>query len=102
MLLAPAYEVLSTDNGIEAVNILAHRHVDAIVLGIGLVLLDGCTIASYLRQERHAATPIVFWSSEISEPAERYLEECGADLVLDQRDPDSLPRLREFLKKKLG
>ncbi|MHB8836190.1 MAG: response regulator [Candidatus Methylomirabilia bacterium] len=102
MLLAPAYEVLTTDNGIEAINILAHRQVDAIVLGIGLALLDGCTIASYLRQEQHAKTVIVFWSSEVSEPAERYLEECGADLVLDHRDPDSLTRLKQFLARKLG
>ena len=101
MLLTPSYEVLSTGNGIEAIDILAQRQVDAIVLGIGLALLDGCTIASYLRQERHATTPIVFWSSEVSDPAERYLEECGADLVLDHRDPESLTRLRQFLAKRL-
>jgi CheY-like chemotaxis protein len=102
MLLTPAYEVISTANGIEAVNILARRHVDAIVLGIGLALLDGCTIAAYLKQEQHATTPVVFWSRGVSVPTERYLEECGADLVLDQRDPDSLPRLRRFLAGKLG
>jgi len=101
MLLTSAYEVLSTNNGVEAINILAHRPVDAIVLGIGLALLDGCTIASYLKQEQHATTPIIFWSSEVSEPAERYLEECGADLVLDHRDPDSLTKLKQFLARKL-
>lgn len=101
-LLTPAYEVLSTDNGIEAINILAHRQVDALVLGIGLSLLDGCTIASYLRKEKHAKIPIVFWSTEVSTEAEQYLEEIGADLVLDQRNPDSLTRLKQFLSRKLG
>jgi len=101
MLLTPAYEVLTTANGIEAVNILAHRPVDAIVLGIGLALLDGCTIASYLKQKQHAKTPIVFWSTDISGPVEQYLEECGADLVLDHRNPDSLARLQRFLARKL-
>jgi CheY-like chemotaxis protein len=101
MLLTPAYEVLTTANGIEAVNILAHRHVDAIVLGIGLALLDGCTIASYLKREQQAKTPVVFWSGDIEAPVEQYLEECGADLVLDHRNPDSLTQLQRFLAKKL-
>jgi CheY-like chemotaxis protein len=97
MLLGPAYQVLTTGNGIEAMNILAKQHVDAVVLGIGLALLDGCTIATYLKQEQRTKTPVVFWAAGIAGPFENYLVECGADLILDQNDQSSLARLKNFL-----
>ena len=42
LLLTPAYQVLATSNGIEALNLLATRRIDAVVLGVGLEQLDGC------------------------------------------------------------
>lgn len=101
MLLASNYQVLTTGNGIEAMSILALKQVDAVVLGIGLALLDGCTIATYLKKEQRAAAPVVFWANDATGPFQGYLEECGADLVLDQRDPDSFSRLQKFLKARL-
>lgn len=102
MLLAPGYQVLTTSNGCEAMNILARQHVDAVVLGVGLALLDGCTIATYLKKEQRAATPVVFWASDAAGPFQMYLEECGADLVLDQSDPGSLAHLQKFLRARLN
>ncbi len=101
MLLSPDFEVLTTANGVEALSILAKRTVDALVLGVGLELLDGCSIATYLKQEQHSTRLIVFWTSDVSGPVEHYLEECGADLVLDQRNQDSLPQIKRFLTRKL-
>ena len=101
-LLSPQYEVLTTANGVEAMTLIATRRIDAVVLGVGLELLDGCSIAAYLKQERKLVAPIIFWSNDVGALFGGYLAECGADLVLDQRDPDSLPRLREFLKRRLG
>lgn len=100
-LLGPGYQVLATGNGIEAMSILARQQVDAVVLGIGLALLDGCTIATYLKQEQRAKTPVVFWASDVAGPFKSYLVECGADLVLDQNDPASLARLKNFLAAQL-
>lgn len=102
MLLTPTYQVLTTGNGIEAMNILARQHVDAVVLGIGLSLLDGCTIATYLKKEQRAATPIVFWAADVAGPFQAYLDECGADLVLDQSNPESLSGLQKFLRNRLN
>lgn len=101
MLLTPACQVLTTGNGCEAMNILARQHVDAVVLGVGLSLLDGCTIATYLKKEQRAATPVVFWADDPKGPFREYLAECGADLVLDQADPDSLAQLQKFLRSRL-
>ncbi|HWR97226.1 MAG TPA: response regulator, partial [Candidatus Methanoperedens sp.] len=100
-LLSPAYEVLATGNGAEAMNLLATRKIDALILGIGLELLDGCSIASYLKRERRLTLPIVFWTSNVEGSFGQYLEECGADLVLEQGSPDSLSRLQRFLGKNL-
>lgn len=102
MLLAPNYQALTTANGVEAMSILARQPVDAVILGIGLALLDGCTIATYLKKEQRAATPVVFWASDVAGPFAEYLAECGADLVLDQNRQDSLSRLKDFLKTRLA
>lgn len=101
-LLCTTYDVLTTANGVEAMNLLATRKIDALVLGVGLELLDGCSIATYLKKERRLATPIVFLSSGTGGSYGEYLGECGADLVLDQGDPESLPRLQEFLASRLN
>jgi CheY-like chemotaxis protein len=102
MLLSPAYPVLTTANGIEALNILARQRVDAVVLGVGLALLDGCTIAMYLKQEQRAAMPVVFWVDGATGAFQEYLAECGADLVLDQGDHGSFARLKGFLRSRLA
>ena len=102
LLLTPAYQVLTTANGIEALNLLATRKIDAVVLGVGLEHLDGCSIADYLKKEKRSAVPLVFWASGVAGPYEEYLRECGADLVLDQHSQDSLTQLQQFLKKRFS
>ena len=101
MLLSPTFQVITTANGIEAMSILARQRVDAVVLGVGLALLDGCTIALYLKQEQRAETPVIFWVSDATGPFREYLAECGADLILDQADHDSFARLKNYLKSRL-
>jgi hypothetical protein len=55
--------------------------------------------AFYLKKERNLALPIIFWSSDAGGPFGEYLTECGADLVLDQRDQESLRSLQQYLGK---
>jgi CheY-like chemotaxis protein len=102
LLLTPAYQVLATANGIEALNLLATRRIDAVVLGVGLEQLDGCSIADYLKKEKRSTVPLVFWANGVAGPYEEYLRECGADLVLDQHSQDSLTQLQLFLKKRFS
>lgn len=102
LLLTPAYQVLATADGIEALNLLATRKIDAVVLGVGLEHLDGCSIADYLKKEKMSTLPLVFWANGIAGPYEEYLRECGADLVLDQNSHDSLTDLQLFLKKRFS
>lgn len=102
LLLTPAYQVLATANGIEALSLLSTRKIDAIVLGVGLELIDGCTIASYLKKEKRSPVPLVIWGAGIYGPYEEYLRECGADLVLDNSDAEAPAQLQLFLKKRLG
>jgi len=102
MALTPAYTVLATGNGIETLNLLSTRSIDAIVLGVGLELIDGVTIVTYLKREKHSATPVVIWGTGIYGPYEEYLRESGADLVLDDADQGSAARLQHFLKQRLA
>lgn len=101
-LLSPEFDVLTTGNGVEVMTWLATKRVDALVLGVGLELLDGCTIATYLKQVRKLALPLAVLSSNVAGAFGEYLEECGADLVLDPDSPDSFPRLQKFLARLLA
>lgn len=102
LLLTPAYRVLTTADGIEALNLLATRKIDALVLGVGLEHLDGCSIAEYLKKEKRSAVPLIFWAGGVAGPYEGYLRECGADLVLDQHSQDSMSQLQQFLRKRFS
>ena len=102
LLLTPAYRILTTADGIEALNLFSTRKVDAVILGVGLEHLDGCSIADYLKKEKGSAAPLVFWASGVAGPYEEYLRECGADLVLDQHSPDSMTQLQRFLKERFS
>jgi CheY-like chemotaxis protein len=102
LLLTPTYQVLSTSNGLEALTLLSSRPVDALVAGVGLAMLDGCTIITYLKREKRSALPAVVWGSGVYGPYEEYLRECGADLVLDDSDAAAPAKLREFLQKTLA
>lgn len=99
LLLTPAYQVVATGNGIEALSILSTRKIDAVVIGVGLELLDGCTIVSYLKKEKRSPLPLAIWASSISGPYEEYLRECGADIVLDDRNQTAPAQLLQFLRK---
>jgi DNA-binding response OmpR family regulator len=86
----------------EVVSIVGNRKLDAVVVGIGLEMLDGCSITTYLKKERKVPYPVIVWSRDIGEPLERYLNECGADLVIDEKKPEAASRLRAYLQKKFA
>lgn len=102
LLLTPAYQVLTTASGIEALAILASRRIDGLVTGVGLEMLDGCSIVSYLKREKRSPMPLAIWGSGVSGPYAEYLRECGADLVLDDADPAAAERLQQFLNRRLA
>jgi CheY-like chemotaxis protein len=102
LLLTPAYQVLATGNGIEALTLLSTRKIDALVIGIGLELLDGCAITTYLKKEKRSAIPIAIWSSGVAGPYGEYLRECGADLVVDDQAPGGPELLLQYLRKVLA
>jgi DNA-binding NtrC family response regulator len=102
MALTPGYAVLATGNGIEALNLLSTRTIDAIVIGVGLELIDGVTIVSWLKREKRSTIPVVIWGTGIYGPYEEYLRDSGADIVIDDSDAEAPARLQQFLKKRLA
>jgi DNA-binding NtrC family response regulator len=102
VLLRPSYRILTTSNGLEALSLVSANRIDALVLGIGLAMLDGCTISSYLKTEAHVSFPIVFWSGDISPAVEQHLRDSGADHVFDEASPEASSDLKRFLARQLG
>ena len=102
IVLSPSYRMYATSNGLDVLTIIAANTIDALVIGVGLEMMDGCTITSYLKNEKSVPFPIVLWSSDISGPFAEHLGECGADLCIDERQPDSSRLLRDFLRERLG
>jgi DNA-binding NtrC family response regulator len=101
IVIGPSYRLLSTSNGLEVLSLVSSNSVDALVLGIGLEMLDGCTITAYLKREKEVSFPIVFWSTGLTTAMEAHLQDCGADFWIDENSPRASASLREFLERKL-
>ena len=102
IILSADYQILSTSNGLDILGIVSEKPVAALVVGVGLEMLDGCTISSYLKKGKGASFPVIFWTKDISEPFQDYLKECGADAYVDESHPDASNQLREYLKKHIS
>jgi len=101
IVIGPSYRLLSTSNGLEVLTIVSSNSVDALVLGIGLEMLDGCTIAAYLKREKEVSFPIVFWSTQLTTAMEAHLQDCGADFWIDENSPGASASLKDFLQRRL-
>jgi DNA-binding NtrC family response regulator len=101
IVIGPSYRLLSTSNGLEVLSIVSSNTVDALVLGIGLEMLDGCTITAYLKREKNVSFPIIFWSTELTTTMEAHLQDCGADFWIDENSPRASASLKEFLERHL-
>lgn len=101
IVIGPSYRLLSTSNGLEVLSLVSSNSVDALVLGVGLEMLDGCTITAYLKREKKVSFPIIFWSKELTTAMEAYLQDCGADFWIDENSPRASASLKEFLERRL-
>lgn len=102
ILLSPLYRVLTTSNGLDVLTLISGNPVDALVVGIGLEMMDGCTITAYLKKEKMVDFPIVIWSRDITGPLEDHLRDCGADFWIDENTPEASNRLRDYLRDQLS
>jgi DNA-binding NtrC family response regulator len=101
IVLGPTYRVLSTSNGLDVLSLISGNTVDALVIGIGLEMMDGCTITAYLKKEKEMDIPIVFWSRDLSTALEDHLRDCGADFWIDEAAPDASRKLKDFLARSI-
>jgi DNA-binding NtrC family response regulator len=98
ILLGNGYEVLSTANGLEIIEMVSTHPVAAVVLGMSLAGIAGPMVAEYLKKERNAPFPVVLLSDDLSCP-KGYLDSIGADLWIDAKSKTADQQLRDFLLK---
>lgn len=98
ILLGNGYDVLSTANGLEVIEMASTHAVAAVVLGMSLAGIDGPMVAEYLKKERNAPFPVVLLSDDLSCP-KGYLDSIGADLWIDAKSKTADQQLRDFLEK---
>ncbi len=98
IIIGASYRTLSTSSGPDLLDHVSKNDVGALVLGVGLEMLDGCTITSYLKKEKKVDFPIIIWSRDISGPFEGYLRDCGADCWIDESNPAASQLLRDYLR----
>jgi DNA-binding NtrC family response regulator len=100
LLLSQTYEVLTSSNGLEVIEMVSTRPVAGLILGMSLANIDGPVVAEYLKKERKASFPIVLLSEDLSCP-QGYLDSVGADLWIDARSKTADQQLRDYLRKNL-
>jgi DNA-binding NtrC family response regulator len=102
IILGSSYRTLTTSSGPDLLDHVSKNDVSALVLGVGLEMLDGCTITSYLKKERKVGFPVIVWSRDISGPFEGYLRDCGADFWIDEGNPAASQLLRDYLRDNIS
>ena len=98
IILGTSYRTITTSSGPDLLDYVSKNDVSALVLGVGLEMLDGCTITSYLKKEKKVNFPIIIWSRDISGSFEGYLRDCGADFWIDESNPAAARLLRDYLR----
>jgi DNA-binding response OmpR family regulator len=61
-LIRMGHEVVTVDNGKEAIEIVSNEKFDFIILDVFMPQLSGMDVAKYIRQELKSTTPIVMLS----------------------------------------
>ena len=85
-LLAPkGYEVVPASNGREALNILAQKNIDLILLDIGLPVMDGYEVCRRVKQDpRSRHIPVIMLTSLTSRESRLQGMEAGAEEFLNK------------------
>ncbi len=103
-LEAEGHTTLEAADGVEALQILAHENVDAVISDILMPNMDGFRLCHALRKnERLHALPFIIYTSTYTSPADRKLAHTvGADKYLTKpaATADVLKALREVMDKK--
>jgi two-component system cell cycle sensor histidine kinase/response regulator CckA len=89
MLRALGYEVATAVDGLDALDVLRQRNVDAVVADVLMPRMDGFRLCAEIRRDAsHARIPVILTSSNYVEDADRAIaERMGANAFV-MRDPD--------------
>ncbi len=100
MLTREGFEVMTAKDGVDALQMLADRAPDVILLDIEMPRMDGFEFAKTLKREpRHANIPIIMITSRTAEKHRNRAKELGVDLYLGKpyQEEELLRNLREML-----
>jgi CheY-like chemotaxis protein len=77
------FDIYTSDNGVQALEILMQIEPDAVVLGLSLSRKDGYEIARYLKSgERFREVPLILLVDAFDSPDPKRLENLKSDLIL--------------------
>jgi twitching motility two-component system response regulator PilG len=95
LALQPTFEVVTAEDGLEAIEKIVHCEPDIVVLDAMMPKLSGYQLCQSLRRNRRYQTaPIIFISVKASPKDREYARQLGANAFLPKPfDPDELERL---------
>jgi chemosensory pili system protein ChpA (sensor histidine kinase/response regulator) len=99
-LTRAGFEVVTAKDGIDALELLAEREPDVILLDIEMPRMDGFEFAKSVRGDaKHAHLPIVMITSRTAEKHRNRAKELGVDLYLGKpyQEDELIRNLREML-----
>lgn len=81
-LIRMGHEVITVDNGKEAMEILKNETFDFIILDVFMPHISGMEVAKFIRQELKASTPIIMLSRSGAKHLVKQAKELGVDEYL--------------------
>ncbi len=92
-------EVLTADNGVEAIQVLEKRSVDVIIMDLQMPLMDGFEATLQLRRRLHLTTPVIALSANTEPENQRRCLNAGMNAFLSK--PVSLQKLQQSIAEQL-
>jgi chemosensory pili system protein ChpA (sensor histidine kinase/response regulator) len=100
LLTREGYTVLTAKDGVDALQVIAERAPDVILLDIEMPRMDGFELTKTLKNDaKHAHVPIVMITSRTADKHRARAKELGVDLYLGKpyQEEELLTHLRQML-----
>jgi len=94
------YNVISADQGKQAVEVLSHQKVDLIVVDLMMPEMDGLVFLRWLRQEAGLNIPTLVQTAMVKRDTEQSVMEAGANALIFKpvKPPDLIAKIQEIEK----
>lgn len=98
LLASSSCEMITAQNGKQAVEVLSNQSIDMIILDLMMPEMDGLVFLHWLREEANATTPVLVFTGVAAPDTEKQVMAAGATALVYKpiKVPDLLAKIQQL------